>query len=423
MATETTAPSRGGHFHMHDREFVGLMAAIMALNALAIDSMLPAFPAIAKSFAIADHNRMQHMISTYLLANAAGSLVAGPLSDRFGRRPILLGSIIACALCGLASAVVPSYEALLVVRTLHGFVAASLGVLAISVIRDRYTGDHMAKLMSLIFIVFMAVPVLAPSVGTVVLAVAGWREIFHVLAAGAFLVGVWAFFRLPETLHPQDKQPIAIGVIMRNWGHVVTDRLGAGYMLGTGIMMGGLFGFLMSAQQVFSEVFDAERIFPIAFACVAGTMALANFSNSRIVERFGARRVSHTALFAFILLGLGQLFAAQLHPEPMLLFLILVALTMGMVGFTGANFGSIAMEPFGHIAGAASSFQSFARMALGSGIGAVTGQRFNGSTEPMAQGFVVCGILALGCILWAESGKLFTRPNRGNLRPDNLPPR
>jgi DHA1 family bicyclomycin/chloramphenicol resistance-like MFS transporter len=147
-------------------------------------------------------------------------------------------------------------------------------------------------------------------------------------------------------------------------------------------------------------------------------MAVANFSNSRIVERFGARRVSHTALVAFIILSLCQLAAGQIHPEPMLLFLGLIALNMGMVGFTGSNFGSIAMEPFGHIAGAAASFQSFARMALATLIGALTGQRFDGTTGPLAQGFVLTGLISLAFILWAENGKLFTRPRRAALRPN-----
>ena len=404
-------------FRMHDREFVALMASIMALNALAVDAMLPAFPAIRQALNVADANSLQYMISSYMLANAVGSLVAGPLSDRYGRRPMLLLSIAFAALGGLASAVAPTYPVLLATRAVHGFFAAGLGVLAVSVIRDRFSGDKMARLMSLIIIIFMLVPVLAPSIGQLVLQVASWREIFHVLAVAAVLVFIWAWRRLPETLHPEFRQPIAIPVIARNWLACTTDRQGMGYMLAAGIMMGGMFGFLNSSQQIFFDVFDAADIFPIAFACVAGSMAIANFSNSRIVERFGARRVSHAALIAFIGFSLLQLGASQFEPEPMLLFLILIAFNMGMVGFTGSNFGSIAMEPFGHIAGAAASFQSFARMALATLIGAMTGQRFDGTTGPLAQGFVVTGLLALGLVLWAERGKLFTRPRRAALRP------
>lgn len=407
---------------MHDREFVALMASIMALNALAIDAMLPAFPAIGASLHVADPNALQYMITAYMLANAVGSLAAGPLSDRFGRRPMLLLSIAFAALGGLASAMAPTYPALLAIRAVHGFFAAGLGVLAVSVIRDRFSGDKMARLMSLIIIIFLLVPVIAPSVGQAVIAVASWREIFHVLAVAAVLVFVWAWFRLPETLDPAHRQAINPVVIARNWWTVVTDRQGLGYMLGAGIMMGGMFGFLNSAQQIFYDVFDAADIFPIAFACVAGSMAVANFSNSRIVERFGARRVSHTALLAFIVLSFAQFAASKVEPEPMALFLVLIALNMGMVGFTGSNFGSIAMEPFGHIAGAAASFQSFARMAIATLIGAMTGQRFDGTTGPLAEGFVVCGLVGLGFILFAEHGRLFTRPRRAALRP-RVPPR
>jgi DHA1 family bicyclomycin/chloramphenicol resistance-like MFS transporter len=419
-----TAPETGqaNPFPMHDREFVALMASIMALNALAIDAMLPAFPAIRESLNVADPNSLQYMISAYMLANAVGSLVAGPLADRFGRRPILLLSIVFTVFGGLASALVTSYDALLVVRAVHGFFAAGLGVLAVAVIRDRYSGDQMARIMSLIIIIFLLVPVIAPSLGQLVMTVASWREIFHVLAVSAVAVLGWAWLRLPETLAAGHRQTISPIAITRNWIAVVSDRQGLGYMLGAGIMMGGMFGFLNSAQQIFYDVFDAADIFPIAFACVAGAMAVANFSNSRIVERFGARRVSHTALLAFIIFSLCQFGAGQIHPEPLWLFLGLLALNMAMVGFTGSNFGSIAMEPFGHIAGSAASFQSFARMAIATLIGAVTGQRFDGTAQPLAEGFVITGLIGLGFILWAEHGRLFTRPRRNALRP-RVPPR
>lgn len=409
-------------FRMHDREFVAMMASIMALNSLAIDSMLPAFPAIGRSLHVTDPNSLQYMITAYMLANAVGSLVAGPLADRFGRRPILLMSIAFAFVGGLASAIVPSYPVLLVVRAIHGFFAAGLGVLAVSVIRDRFNGDKMARLMSLILIIFLVVPVVAPTMGQIIISVASWREIFHVLAAGAAIVFVWVLLRLPETLAPENRQKIALSTIAGNWKIVVTDRLGLGYMMGAGIVMGGLFGFLNSAQQIFYDVFNAGDIFPYCFACVAGAMAIANFSNSRIVERFGARRVSHLALMVFLVLSLAQLAASFLRPEPLPLFLVLVALNMGMVGFTGSNFGSIAMEPFGQIAGSAASFQSFARMALASLIGALTGQRFNGTTVPLAEGFVISGFIGLAFILWAENGRLFTRPRKALQRPKIAPP-
>jgi DHA1 family bicyclomycin/chloramphenicol resistance-like MFS transporter len=414
--------AQSAEFKMNDREFVAMMASTMALNALAIDAMLPAFPAIGASLNVAHANSMQYIITAYMLASAVGSLVAGPLADRYGRRPIMLLSIALSAVGGLASAIAPTFETLLAVRALHGFFAAGLGVLAVSVIRDRFEGDKMARLMSLIIIIFLAVPVIAPTLGQIVISVAGWREIFHVLAAAGVGVFIWVYLRLPETLRAEYRQEIAVGTIVRNWKSICTDRLGLGYMMGAGIIMGGLFGFLNSAQQIFQDGFNAAHLFPYGFACVAGAMAIANFSNSRIVERYGARRVSHVALVAYIVLSFVQLGAALLTSEPLWLFVAIVAMNMGMVGFTGSNFGSIAMEPFGHIAGSASSFQSFARMALASLIGAVTGQRFDGTTLPLAEGFVIAGIVGLGFILWAEHGKLFTRPRRAAQRPKVPPP-
>lgn len=410
-------PARAPAFPMGDREFVGLMAAIMALQALAIDSMLPALPAIGQGLGVSEANRLQYIVTAYLFANAIGSLVAGPLSDRFGRRPVLLVSLILATLSALACALATTFASLLLLRAAHGFVGAGLGVLALSIIRDRFQGDRMARLMSLTFIVFMVVPILAPSLGQAILLVANWREIFHLLAGASAIVLLWVALRLPETLHREDRQKVSPAQILLYWRAVATHRQGGSYMLATSVISGGLFGFINSAQQIFADVFDAAALFPLAFAAVAGTMAIANFSNSRIVERFGARRVSHAALLLFIALGLGQVLASGLTPEPMWLFLLLLALNMGMVGFTGANFGAIAMEPFGPIAGAAASYQSFIRLALGSLIGAFTGQQFAGTTAPLAWGFFLTGLIALGLVLWGERGTLFTRPGNAKLRP------
>jgi DHA1 family bicyclomycin/chloramphenicol resistance-like MFS transporter len=402
-------------------EFVAMMAAVMALNALAIDTMLPAFPQIAASLHVTRANDLQFIVGSFLLAQAFGALVMGPLADRFGRRPVLVGAIIVAALCALGCALVTSFEGLIALRVVHGFFASAMGAISTAVIRDRYSGDAMASLMSMTIIVFMAVPVVAPTLGSAILAVTGWRAIFQMLAFAALLVGLWVLLRLPETLRDEDRLPLSPRQTAATWRFVLTQRLGIGYMLASGIVMGALFGFLNSSPQIFGEVFGAQALFPYAFAAVAGTMALTNFFNSRIVEQFGARRVSHGALLIFILLSIAQIIGATMPHEPMPLFLVIVALNMGMVGFTGANFSAIAMEPFGKVAGAAASFQMFVRMGIASVIGAFTGQRFDGTTLPLAEGFLVCGLLSLGCVLWAEQGRLFTRPRRGALREVRAP--
>lgn len=392
------------------RELTVMMASLMALNALAIDAMLPAFPAMVAGFGITDPNRIQYVIAVFLAGTGIGALIYGPLSDRFGRRPILLIATVGAAVFSLACSVSQSFEMLLAMRFVHGLFAAAMGVLVVSVIRDQFEGDAMARRMSTIFLIFMIVPIIAPTIGQLVLLFAGWRTIFDVMAVMALLAAIWVYRRLPETLRPENITPIEPHALAKAWKKVVLHRNAAGYMLGAGITQGALFGYLNSSQQTFDKVFGAAEFFTIGFAIVAVGIAVSNFTNSRIVERFGARRVSQTALVTFIFLACLQLAAAEFAPTSLPLFLALLTANMAMIGFIGSNFSSISMTPFGDVAGAASSFQTFVRTALAASIGAVIGQQFDGSVTPVALGFLICGLVSLVLVLWCEKGKLFTRP-------------
>jgi len=407
---EAAPPAAPDTFPLSTREFIAMMASMMALNALAIDAMLPALPDIGAALGVAAANDRQYVVSSYLLGVGVGSLFYGPLSDRFGRRPVILASLGFYIAFALVCAAAGDYQLLLAMRFAQGLSSGGLGVLVVSIIRDRFFGDGMARLMSLTFLIFLSVPVIAPTIGQLILYVASWRAIFFLFAAMATIVGLWVAMRLPETLRPDNVIPIRLSVIAETWRAVVFNRIGLFYILAAGTVMGALFGFLNSAQQIFAQVFGVPDIFPYAFACVAGAMAVTNYSNSRIVERFGARRVSHSALIMFIVLSTAQIGAALLPGEPMALFLVLVALNMSMVGFLGSNFGSIAMEPFGRMAGAASSFQSFVRTVLAAVLGAAIGQQFDGSTLPLAAGFLICGTISLALVMLGERGRLFTRP-------------
>jgi MFS transporter, DHA1 family, multidrug resistance protein len=393
-----------------ERELVVMMASLMALNALAIDTMLPAFPRMITGLAIANPNHIQYVISVFLLGTGIGALIHGPLSDRFGRKPIMLIAVICSAIFSLACSISPNFEILLAMRFAHGLCAAAMGVLVASIIRDQFDGDAMAKRMSSIFLVFMIVPIIAPTAGEFILLFAGWRTIFDIMAFMAIAAAIWVARRLPETLKPENIIPIRPASLATAWRNVVTHRMAAGYMLGSGIVQGALFGYLNSSQQAFEKVFNAGDFFAIGFAIVAIGIAVSNFTNARIVERFGARRVSQAALLLFILLGTLQLLAAIYAPKSLFLFLLFLTGNMAMVGFIGSNFSSIAMTPFDAAAGAASSFQSFVRTLLAAGIGALIGQQFTDNVVPIAVGFIVCGLVSLMLVYWGESGKLFTRP-------------
>ena len=400
-----------------ERELVVMMASLMALNALAIDAMLPAFPAMIKGLVVSEANKIQYVISVFLAGTGIGALIYGPLSDRYGRRPILLFSVLGSTIFSLACSFADSFQFLLAMRFCHGLLAAAMGVLVVSVIRDRFSGDAMARRMSTIFLIFMIVPIIAPTVGQAVLLVAGWRTIFDLMAFMALAAAFWVWRRLPETLASENIIPIELHALTKAWKQVVLHRNATGYMLGAGIVQGALFGYLNSSQQLFDKVFNAREFFTIGFAIVAIGIAVSNFTNARIVERFGARRVSQAALVSFIAFGALQLAAAYLAPTSLPIFLALLTANMAMIGFIGSNFSSIAMTPFGHVAGAASSFQTFARTVIAALIGAAIGQQFDGSVAPVAAGFMVCGFIALALVLWCENGKLFTRPGTSQRTP------
>ena len=389
------------------REFVALIASMMALTALSIDSMLPALPDIGRSLAVTDHNERQWVIAIFMFGFASTQLIWGTLSDRFGRKPVLAAGYGLFVLFSLMAAFAPSFELLLVARFLQGSAVAVSRVLAISIVRDRYSGRQMARVMSLAFIVFMAAPVLAPALGQLILFVAPWRWIFGALALAGAAVLLWSALRLPETLNPIDRLPLSLSRVAAAWRQALTDRYSVGYTLGFGMMMGALIGFIVSAQQIFFEIFHRPLWFTPIFAMVAGAMALANWQNSRLVMRLGTRFLAHFALIGFIGFSAVHLYVAASGWETVYSFAVLQALTMGCFGLASSNFGAMAMENMGHIAGSASSVQGFFGTLIGAAIGMGIGQQFDGTVVPMVLGFLACGLVALAVVTVTEKGRLF----------------
>lgn len=416
MRTQTRAPGeRSIAEAAHGRrigstELIWMMALLMACNAFGIDAILPALDELAGSLGATGNDR-QFVVGVYLLAAGPGTLIPGAFADRYGRRPVLFVALAFYIVLSLACAAVTSFTQLLVLRGLQGFFAAGIIALPPAIIRDRVGGDRMARMMSLIFVIFLLVPAVAPSIGQGILMLLGdWRWIFVAMAAIGATMTLWVFFRLPETLHEADRQPIRIPVIARNMWSAVTLRSTIGYTMAGALVFGGLFGFINSSQQLIGEAFGAGDSFPLIFAVCAGCMAIANWSNSRIVERFGARRVSHLALFLFLVVAALQLWFASQPDESLWTFVPLMAANMSLLGFIGANFGSIAMQPFRHIAGAASSAQGFLRMTTGALLGAGIGYAYDGTARPLALALLVTATISIALVLLSENGKLFGPP-------------
>ncbi|HMO69725.1 MAG TPA: multidrug effflux MFS transporter [Novosphingobium sp.] len=394
-----------------EREFVFLLALMQALQALAIDAMLPAMGVMAADLGATSENRRQLVIGVFMIGIAVGSLIPGALSDRFGRRPVLFGCLGFYIVPMLACALVRDFDTLIALRFVQAVGCAGLAVIPPAIIRDRYEGDRMARLQSLVAVIFLTVPMLAPSIGQVILDLAGWRWIFGFMALLGSAVALWAWLRLPETLDPANRQPVRIGAVLGNFGTVLGSRASIGYVLASAFTMAAIWGFINSSQQLVAEHFGAGRAFPYIFGGMAAGMALANFVNSRIVERFGARRVSHAALFAYIAVGVLQVAFAFAAQQSLWQFVFAMALTMALGGFIGANFGAIALQPFARTAGAAASVQGFMRMMLASGMGMAIGQSFDGTARPYAMAVLGCGLAALGLVLFSERGRLFRRLN------------
>jgi MFS transporter, DHA1 family, multidrug resistance protein len=387
-------------------EFVALTAATMATQALAVDAMLPAFPVILRALGVANANHGQWIVTAYMTGLSFGQLFWGVLSDRFGRRRMLLSGLslylIAASACTLAG----SFKMLLTWRFVHGLAAASTIVVR-SVVRDLYSGRQMARVVSLTFVVFIMVPIIAPSVGQAILLIAPWRFIFGLFVIFAGVVAIWLAVRLPETLHPEYRMTLTGSHVAAAVRLVLGNRASLFYTLGVMLMFGALIAYVGTVEQIFTEAFHRPSLMPSMFALCAILMGVAAYCNSRIVERLGMRRISHAALLTFITIALLHTVVAALGAEQIWTFVVFQSLCMATFSLSVSNFGAMAMEPVGSVAGVAASLQGFISTFFGALVGAFIGRQFNGTTVPLAAGAVICGVLALLCVLVAENGRLF----------------
>ncbi len=388
-------------------ELVLMVAALMSLNALAIDIMLPGLSNIAEHYSLERANDQQLVIFAYIAGFGAPQLIFGPISDRYGRKGLLLICLIGYAIAALACIMTSSFTALLVARFIQGIFASGVRVVAVSIVRDLMSGRAMARVMSLVMTVFMVVPILAPTIGAGIMLFAPWQWTFGVLSLVAILNLAWVQIRLPETLPAEDRQPLNLHQTGKAYLQVLSTRITFGYMSASGVIFGALFAFVAASEQIFTDVFGQEETFALWFAGVAAALAASNFLNSRIVERYGMRRISHSVLILFIVLSLLNVIAMLTVGEKLWLFYPLFCVTFGCFGMLGANFTALAMEPQGKIAGTASAAYGFASTSVASLLGYLVAGQYNGTVAPFLIGFVGLGIASLLILLITEQGRLF----------------
>lgn len=376
-------------------EFVALGAMLMALTALSIDIMLPALPRIAEEFSVTSPNDRQLVVFGYLVGSGPGQILFGPMSDRYGRRPIMLIGLGIFLVASALAMWAPSFELLLAARALQGFGAAAPRTVMIASVRDLFKGAQMARVMSLVMAVFLIVPVIAPAIGQGLVSISHWNAPFYFLFGFGVVAFVWASRRLPETWRPRPPGVPRV-TLSRAIGRVVTTRQTVTYLLASGFMIGCLMSYIASSQQIFVDIYKFGPWFPLAFGGTAVAMVAANITNSRIVTRLGTRRVSHTALVCFLGIALTFFFVANVFGNPPALVTWgFLAAMFCMFGLTVQNFNALAMEPQGEVAGMASSIFGTYTTLAGALFGWLVGSSFDGTVAPVSAGFAILALLAL----------------------------
>ncbi|WP_419211029.1 multidrug effflux MFS transporter [Maribacter sp. X9] len=389
-------------------EFVALMASLMSIVALAIDAILPAMADIGIAINSLDPTQNQLLVTMIFLGLGVGQLFFGPLSDSLGRKPIVYFGF---AIFLLASAVclwAPNLEIMLIGRVLQGIGLSAPRTISISIIRDTYRGDYMAKIMSFVTAFFILVPVVAPAIGKAIMDVMGWEGIFYMQSFFALLVGIWFWKRQEETLKPTFKVPFSFKVFVRGTKEIFKYKETVSCTIISGLITGAFLVYLSSAQHVFEELYGLTETFPYIFAGLAFSVGFSTLMNGTLVLRFGMRNLSFLALLAFTLIAFVYSFLFWNTEDPSLaILLIFLSMLFLCLGFIWGNMRSIAMEPIGHIAGIGAAITGFISTILSIPISIFVGSFIEDSVWALFAGLGVCGFLSLLLFLVFKTRPLF----------------
>jgi DHA1 family bicyclomycin/chloramphenicol resistance-like MFS transporter len=386
-------------------EFVVLMSLMMSLAALSIDAMLPALPQIGRDLDVVNPNSRQLVISTIFLGLALGQLFFGPLSDSTGRKPAIYAGYVIFLAGSIISILSTSFEVMLSGRFLQGIGVSAPRAVNMAIVRDRFKGRGMARVMSFIITTIILIPIIAPSLGQAILLYSGWRSIFISFILLAFVTLVWFVIRMPETLTPEDQAPFSLRRIIKATQEILKTRTALGYTVSAGFISGAFLGYLNSSQQIFQEQYALGELFPILFGIVAFSVGMATLLNTRLVIRFGMRFLVTWSLVVIFGLSLVALLIAiitsgQPHLWVLMTYLLL---TFFCVGILFGNQNSLAMEPLGHMAGIGAAIVGSLSTLISMPLGTIIGQSYNGTILPIIIGMAVLAGLSYLTVRWAEA--------------------
>ncbi len=390
-------------------EFVAIVAALMIVDALAIDIMLPALPNIGDTFGIAREGDRALVVATFLIGFGLPQLLFGPLVDRFGRRrPILVG-LVAYIVCALAGTLAPTFLVLLILRFLQGIAAAAVRVALNAAVRDRYSGAEMAEVLSLVMSIFLLVPIIMPTVGQLIILAGPWQWIFIAMALIAAATWIWTFARLGESQKPEDRRSLDFGVVIEGFGIVLRNRRAFFYGIAAVFLQAAIFGMIITTQLVFTEIYPWGVYYPASMALIGGSAAVTFLVASRVLGRIGLRRSAHTGASLIPVLFLAALLVSIGPGLPDWGYLLTMMLLAPCIVPAFAGCGALSMEPLGEVAGTATAVFGTLQVVFGTLIGLAITQAYNGTVQPLLIGMGLMGLLALACFAIAENGRLFGR--------------
>ena len=388
-------------------EFISLMAVLMSLIALAIDAMMPALDQIASDLNIQNSNNTQMIISFVFLGMAPGQMLYGPLSDSFGRKKSIQLGIAIFLLGSLVSFFSSNFTVMLAGRILQGFGAAACRVVPMAMVRDQFSGREMGRIMSLIMVIFIIVPALAPAVGQLTMYFYTWRAIFGLFVVLGIASALWLYFRQPETLPTERRLDFSFKTITAGITETLKNPVSRGYTIAAGFIFGAFVGYLSSAQKILQIQYKLGDSFSIYFGCLALSIGLASFTNSRLVMKYGMEKLSLVALWVLtVTSSLFFLYVQSVSGHPPLSHLMVYLLTTFFcIGILFGNFNALAAEPLGHIAGVANSVISSVQTLMSFVFGGIIGQSYDGTVRPLVSGFFALGAAALLVVLYTERKK------------------
>lgn len=377
-------------------EFIALMALLMSIVAFSIDALLPALPAIGFDLGETDLAKHQQLITMIFLGLGFGQLLFGPLSDSYGRKPMVYIGFTVFVTGSVLCVTTKSFELMILGRILQGIGLSSPRTIAIAMIRDLYSGDYMAKLLSIVVMFFILIPIIAPSLGQFILTYSGWRGIFNFNLIFGTLVILWFGFRQPETLIIEKRIPFKLSTFISGTKTFFKFKKAVAFTLVSGFITGSFMVYLSTSQHIFQVQYQLGDMFPYVFGSTAFAVGFATFSNSQLVMRFGSYNIAFYAAIAYFLVSLLYVILFYSAENPHLyVILTFFLLQFFAVGFLFGNLRSLAMEPLGHIAGIGAALNGFISTVLAVPIAGFIGSFVTTSALPLFIGFTCFGLLSV----------------------------